>query len=54
MPTIQELFDLTGRVAVVPGESFGAEGYVRLSYAMDEQRIDSGLQRIREFMEALQ
>ncbi|HHW14993.1 MAG TPA: pyridoxal phosphate-dependent aminotransferase [Firmicutes bacterium] len=34
------------RVAVVPGIAFGAEGYVRLSYATSRERIAEGLRRI--------
>jgi aspartate aminotransferase len=35
------------RVAVVPGEAFGAPGYVRFSYALGLDRIREGLDRIR-------
>jgi aspartate aminotransferase len=34
------------RVAVVPGSAFGAEGYVRISYAASMERIREGVQRI--------
>ncbi len=34
------------KVAVVPGTSFGAQGYVRLSYAVSLEQIEQGLQRI--------
>jgi aspartate/methionine/tyrosine aminotransferase len=34
------------KVALVPGEGFGSPGYVRLSYAMSDQDIDTGLDRI--------
>lgn len=33
-------------VAVVPGESFGASGHVRLSYALGERDISRGVERI--------
>ncbi len=33
-------------VAVVPGESFGAPGYIRLSYALGEEEIARGVERI--------
>jgi aspartate aminotransferase len=33
-------------VALVPGESFGAPGYLRLSYAVGEPDIERGLERI--------
>jgi aspartate aminotransferase len=36
------------RVAVVPGEAFGAPGHLRLSYATGEATITEGLRRIRE------
>ncbi len=38
-------------VAVVPGESFGSPGYVRLSYATSEDEIRTGVERIRGFIE---
>jgi len=34
-------------VAVVPGEAFGAEGYLRFSYATSEARIVEGMERVR-------
>lgn len=40
-------------VAAVPGIAFGAEGYVRLSYATSEDNIRRGLARIKEFFEEL-
>jgi len=36
-------------VAVVPGEGFGAPGYLRLSYATSMERIEEGLRRLAEF-----
>jgi aspartate aminotransferase len=39
-------------VAVVPGSAFGAEGYVRFSYATSEEAIQEGLKRLRTFVEA--
>ncbi len=36
-------------VAVVPGEAFGAPGYLRLSYATSIQRIEEGLRRLERF-----
>jgi aspartate aminotransferase len=36
-------------VAVVPGEAFGAPGYLRISYATSMERIDEGLRRIERF-----
>lgn len=37
------------KVAVVPGHAFGAEGYVRLSYATSDEIIEKGLDRFAEF-----
>jgi aspartate/methionine/tyrosine aminotransferase len=34
------------RVAVVPGDAFGAEGYIRLSYATSMTNLEKGLDRI--------
>jgi len=40
------------QVAVVPGSAFGAEGYVRFSYATSEENIRKGLERLRKFAES--
>jgi aspartate aminotransferase len=37
------------RVALVPGDAFGAPGYLRLSYATSIERIDEGLDRLEHF-----
>jgi len=37
------------RVALVPGDAFGAPGYLRLSYATSIERIDEGLRRLQRF-----
>ena len=37
------------KVAVVPGEGFGAPGYMRLSYAVSDEVIEKGLERIARF-----
>ncbi|MGJ8639139.1 MAG: pyridoxal phosphate-dependent aminotransferase [Opitutaceae bacterium] len=37
------------KVALVPGEGFGAPGYVRLSYAISDDVIEKGLDRIARF-----
>jgi aspartate aminotransferase len=37
------------QVAVVPGEAFGAPGYLRLSYATSIERIEEGLRRLEKF-----
>lgn len=36
-------------VALVPGEAFGAPGYLRLSYATSLDRIEEGLRRLNKF-----
>ncbi|MGH9572487.1 MAG: pyridoxal phosphate-dependent aminotransferase [Candidatus Acidiferrales bacterium] len=36
-------------VAVVPGEAFGAPGYIRMSYATSLDRIEEGLRRLERF-----
>lgn len=41
------------KVAVVSGHAFGAEGYVRLSYATSDEIIEKGLARIKSFCEKL-
>jgi aspartate aminotransferase len=40
-----EILEKAG-VALVPGESFGTPGYLRLSYAVGEAEIERGIQRI--------
>jgi aspartate aminotransferase len=37
------------KVAVVSGHAFGAEGYIRLSYATSDEIIEKGLTRIQNF-----
>lgn len=39
------------QVAVVPGEAFGCEGFLRLSYALSVPRIEEGIRRLRAFAE---
>lgn len=41
------------KVAVVPGEAFGADNYVRLSYSLSEEDIKKGMARIKAFFERL-
>jgi len=36
-------------VAVVPGDAFGAPGYLRFSYATSIDRIEEGLRRLERF-----
>jgi len=44
----KELLD-KAHVALVPGEAFGAPGYLRLSYATSIERIEEGLRRLNKF-----
>ena len=41
------------KVAVVPGSSFGAEGYIRMSYATSMDNIEKGLDRIETALNEL-
>ena len=41
------------KVAVVPGEGFGAPGFMRLSYATSDDVIEKGLNRLKEFCASL-
>lgn len=38
------------KVALVPGSGFGAEGYVRWSYATSMKNIENGLDRLEQFL----
>jgi len=44
------LFLDEARVAVVPGEAFGAPGYARLTFAVSDADIEEGLQRIAKLL----
>ena len=48
-----ELLLTEARVALVPGTAFGAEGYVRISYATSLERIQTGLERIGDFLQQI-
>jgi aspartate aminotransferase len=43
----------TEKVAAVPGSSFGAEGYLRLSYATSDETIKKGVERLARFCATL-
>jgi aspartate aminotransferase len=51
---IQSSLDLSeylldqGKIAVVPGEAFGADGYVRLSFATSMENIVEGVKRMKK------
>ena len=40
-------------VALVPGVFFGAEGYVRISYAASDKNLTEGLSRLKTFVNTL-
>ena len=40
-------------VALVPGVFFGAEGFVRISYAVSEETLREGLARLHRFVDRL-
>ncbi len=40
----------TERVALVPGETFRAPGWIRMSFACDEQTLTTGLTRLKHFL----
>ncbi|KAD4060306.1 aminotransferase class I/II-fold pyridoxal phosphate-dependent enzyme [Arthrobacter yangruifuii] len=40
----------TVEVAVVPGEAFGPSGYLRLSYALGDEDLATGMQRLQDFL----
>jgi aspartate aminotransferase len=39
-------------VNVVPGAAFGAEGYIRLSYAASREQLKGGLHRLEQFLQS--
>jgi aspartate aminotransferase len=39
-----------GHVNVVPGAAFGAEGFVRLSFATSREQLEGGLHRLEEWL----
>ena len=40
-------------VAVIPGEPFGADDYIRLSFATSIEKIETGIQRIKDALKKL-
>jgi len=40
-------------VALVPGEAFGTDRHVRISYAASMKDLERGLDRLRNFMSGL-
>jgi aspartate aminotransferase len=39
-------------VALVPGSAFGAEGYMRISFATSMENLEKAVDRIRQVFEA--
>jgi len=56
---IKDSVDFSGKllekahVAVTPGEAFGTNDHVRISYATSMEQLDKGLNRLHEFMSGL-
>ncbi len=48
---LTEFLLVDAKVAVVPGSAFGAPGGLRLSYAMEDEQIREGVQRIKDALE---
>lgn len=42
-----------GKLALVPGSCFGVEGWVRLSYCYRQRELETGLDRLEEFLKNL-
>ncbi|MBN2707213.1 MAG: aminotransferase class I/II-fold pyridoxal phosphate-dependent enzyme, partial [Deltaproteobacteria bacterium] len=51
--TLCELLLDEARIAAVPGEAFGAPGYMRLSYATSMENITKGIERLSNFVKVL-
>ncbi len=47
---LAELILDRAEVAVVPGEAFGLPGYLRLSYALSDDDLSEGMQRIQQLL----
>jgi len=45
---LAELCITEAKVAVVPGEAFGAPGYFRMSYALGDEDLAEGVRRLAE------
>lgn len=52
MEFCRQLLEQEG-VALVPGSAFGAEGFVRLSFACSTEQLTAGIARIAHFMQKL-
>ena len=48
-----EIFLNEAYVATIPGDGFGAPGYVRFSYAIDEKTIKEGIDRVKKIIQQI-
>ena len=48
-----EIFLNEAYVATIPGDGFGAPGYVRFSYAIDEKTIEEGIDRVKKIIQQI-
>ena len=48
-----EIFLNEAYVATIPGDGFGAPGYVRFSYAIDEKTIKEGVDRVNKIIQQI-
>lgn len=48
--SFSELLLKENKVAVVPGIAFGMDNFIRISFALSEERIREGIKRIEEFV----
>tara|TARA_B100001250_G_scaffold99232_1_gene83437 strand:+ start:1274 stop:2470 length:1197 start_codon:yes stop_codon:yes gene_type:complete len=48
-----EIFLNEAYVATIPGDGFGAPGYVRFSYAIDEKTIKEGINRVKKIIQQI-
>jgi len=51
--SLSEILLAEANIAVVPGSAFGADNYLRLSYATSMENISKGLDRIAEFVKGV-
>jgi len=47
---LSEILLEVAKVAIVPGEAFGAPGYARLSFALGDDDLGEGVRRIADFL----
>ncbi len=47
---LAELLLEEAKVAIVPGEAFGAPGYARLSFALSDEDLEEGLRRMQDLL----